>query len=43
MEETDPLTDAFNKLQSNYILITIHDVKDYPLPQLTALAQRLEN
>lgn len=31
MEETDPFADAFLKLQSNYILITIHDVKDYSL------------
>jgi hypothetical protein len=43
MENThDSYTSVFLRLQSFYILITIHDVEEYNLLQLQALAFRLE-
>jgi len=40
--ESDKYTDVFLRLQSNYILLYIHDINDYSVLELEKLASRLE-
>lgn len=42
MDDTEEYAKLFNRLQSFYILITIHDVQDYEAAHLKGLAHRLE-
>lgn len=42
MDNADYYTEVFERLHSYYILITIHDLQEYPLADLKGLAHRLE-
>jgi hypothetical protein len=40
--QDDKYTEVFLRLQSNYILLFIHDIMDYAIPELSKLADQLE-
>lgn len=42
MENTEEYISLFKRLESFYILITIHDIQEYETQDLRSLAHRLE-